>query len=152
MNPHAKARRNGIQGENDAQKILGLQTSTNELLDILVNDSAIEIKSCRTVVGDNSFTKGWRWGRFGFSGPQHAELLKKKGMYLFMLYDPNDTLIHAHLISASAVEARTPIRPTGKTMEAWGRVLSCKPRLSKVWRGCERTMLDLFGYGQVYLK
>ncbi len=152
MNPHTAARRNGVQGQQDAERLLGLQTATNELLDILVNNSAIEIKSCRTVVSDKSFGKGWRWGRFGFSGPQHVEMLELDGMYLFMLYGEGGFLIHAHMVSASTVEARSHIKPEGKTMWAWPRVLSRRPRISKKWRGSETTLLDLFGYGRISIE
>ncbi len=146
MNSYSDARRNGMQGEKDAQKILGLQADTNALLDILVNDSAIEIKACRTVVGDNSFAKGWRWGRFGFSGPQHAEMVVKDGIYLFMLYDVDSRLIHAQMVAANVVESRCTIKRSGKTMVQWARILSSKTHVAKRWRGCEDTMLELFGY------
>jgi len=148
-NQYKLAHQNDVRGEQDAEQLLGLKAATNKLLDVLVKDRAIKIKSCETVVKDNSYEKGWRWGRFGFSGPQHAELLKKDGMYLFLLYDEDHHLIHVRLISASLIDARCNINSTGVTMIGWPTILARIHRLPMMWRGSETVLLKVSGYGRL---
>jgi len=143
MNQYEKARRHGEKAESDAEKLLQMKVNANHLLDILVQDSAIEVKSCRTVIKSSAHKKGWRWGRFTLNGRQHKELREKNGMYLFLIYSEDSKLIYAQLMSAEQVDSVIPINTDGNINAMWTKLICKKERTDAQWRGYESLLLAL---------
>ena len=81
---------NGYISESTAHRVLESQgydvTYINQTIDFILNNKYyIEVKSCQHTATDNSHTTRLRSGRFTLDQYQHRELLRKDGVYLFIV-------------------------------------------------------------------
>ena len=81
-----RAKENGRKAEELADELLADLLIVNKLLDGILDGRPIEIKSCQEFVKNQG---RWRHGRFQLLKKQHEELLKRDGLYLFIVFREN---------------------------------------------------------------
>ncbi len=123
---YRKIRKNGQQGEVYARRWLRGQMLAphievlNDLIDLYVNNTYVEIKSCsESVVGDHPDQR--RPGRFTIEKAQHDVLVNTNGCYLFVVLRQNNPP-HLFLVRAEDVEWRRQI--------AWTVVIKYQKRFT----------------------
>ena len=90
-----KCQMHGEQGEQTALEYLtahahGVKVDMiNGLLDMLIQDTHIEVKSCSDIIVREGEHKH-RHGRFTILSQQHEELVKTDGYYLFVVFSVSD--------------------------------------------------------------
>jgi len=93
---NALAKANGIRSENVFGNYMKTKNyhvkQLNDLIDMVVDGSYVEIKSCQDYILDRSHKNVVRKGRFVLDEEQHEFLVGHDGYYVFVLNFGHDTV------------------------------------------------------------
>jgi len=109
-----RARENGERGEDEAVKLLNNHEKArdvervNNLLDLIVDQTWIEVKTCQAQTVDHSIKNGRRGGRFVFNLRQHEALTRQGGMYMFIVLKDQELFKH-RLMYARDIEFKNKL-------------------------------------------